>query len=88
MGNFTIGNLARALARGILVNLKEMLPQSVLRDRARVVGSGNALRRSRLLQALTQEVFDLPLLLTEGREEAAVGAALNAQQSEGTRQSK
>jgi sedoheptulokinase len=85
LGNFTIGNLARALARGILINLKEMLPQSVLRDRTRVVGSGNALRRSRLLQALTQEVFGLPLVLTEGREEAAVGAALNAQQGEGSR---
>jgi sedoheptulokinase len=78
LNNFTLGNLARALAFGILVNLKEMLPQSVLRDRIRVVGSGNALRRSRLLQRLTEEVFGLPLILTEGREEAAVGAALNA----------
>lgn len=78
LNNFTLGNLARGLALGTLVNLKEMLPQSVLRNRTRIVGSGNALRRSRLLQSLTQEVFGLPLVLTEGREEAAVGAALNA----------
>jgi len=43
-----------------------------------VVGSGNALRHSRLLQQMTEEVFGLPLVMTEGREEAAVGAALNA----------
>jgi len=76
--NLTLGNLARGLALGILANLKEMLPPSVLRNRARVVGSGNALRRSRLLQALVPQVFELPLTLTAGQEEAAVGAALNA----------
>jgi len=76
--NFTPGNIARALARGIVTNLKDMLPASVLQHRERIVGSGNALRRSRLLQQMTEEVLGLPLKLTEGREEAAVGAALNA----------
>lgn len=76
--NFTLGRLARALARGILSNLKGMFPASALTDRTRLVGSGNALRRSRLLQEMSEEVFGLPLLMTAEREEAAVGAALNA----------
>jgi sedoheptulokinase len=78
LANFKPGILARGLARGIVSNLKDMLPASTFQNRVRIVGSGNALRRSRLLQHITEEVFDLPLVLTEGREEAAVGAALNA----------
>ena len=78
MQNFQLGNLARALARGIVKNLKDMLPPSVLTSRRRVVGSGNALRRNPLLQHMVTEVFNLPLALTPGQEESARGAAMNA----------
>ena len=76
--NFGLGQLARGLAQGILVNCRDMLPAWVLEGRCRLVGSGNALRRTPLLQRMAQEVFRLPLVLAEAKEEAATGAALNA----------
>ena len=96
LGNFTLGAVAKGLARGILTNLRDMLPQEVLMGpalalpskaglrrggsatglrRERVVASGNALRHNPLLQRAAEEVFGLPLVLTDGREEAALGAA-------------
>jgi sedoheptulokinase len=75
MDNFRLGAVARGLARGIVRNLRGMLPAAALRGRRRVVGSGNALRRVPLLQAMVREEFGLPLVLSPGREEAATGAA-------------
>jgi hypothetical protein len=57
-----------------------MLPAAALRGRRRVVGSGNALRRVPLLQAMVREEFGPPLVLSAGREEAATGAARLAAQ--------
>ncbi len=76
--NVTLGNLARALARGVFENLKGMLPKEVLAGRTALVGGGNALRRNPLLREMATEVFDLPVRLAGGKEEAATGAALNA----------
>ena len=76
--DFTLGNLARGLARGIVENLANMLPQEVLKGRTRVVGSGNALRRSRLLRAMATEVLGADLVMSDHQEEAACGAAKNA----------
>lgn len=81
MDNFRLGAVARGLARGIVRNLRGMLPAAALRGRRRVVGSGNALRRVPLLQAMVREEFALPLVLSPGREEAATGAALLAAQA-------
>ena len=78
LSNFSIGALARGLARSIVQNLHAMLPPEVLEDRTRIVGSGNALRRAPLLQRMAEDVFGLPLVLVDGREEAATGAALVA----------
>jgi len=75
MDNLRLGAVARGLARGIVRNLHGMLPAAALRGRRRVVGSGNALRRVPLLQAMVREEFGLPLVLSPGREEAATGAA-------------
>ncbi|MCX7046029.1 MAG: FGGY-family carbohydrate kinase [Candidatus Sumerlaeota bacterium] len=74
----SLGPLARGLARGIIANLRDMLPAEVLAGRARVVASGNALRRSPLLRQMTEEVFGLPLQISDAVEEAATGAALLA----------
>jgi len=76
--DLSLGQLARGLARGIVANLRDMLPPRALVGRTRLVGSGNALRRNRLLQIMAEEAFALPLVLSEAREEAALGAALNA----------
>jgi len=78
LGNFDLGNVARSLARAIVANLKSMLPDRVLAGRERIVGSGNALRRNPALRAAAQEVFNLPLEMTQAREEAATGAAFQA----------
>ena len=78
VSNCSLGALARGLARSIVRNLHAMLPPETLQNRTRLVGSGNALRRTPLLQHMAEDVFGLPLTLTEGREEAATGAALVA----------
>jgi sedoheptulokinase len=74
-GNFSLGQVARSLARGIVTNLKEMLPPEAWIGRRAVVGSGNALGRNPLLQAMAREVLGLPLRLSPANEEAARGAA-------------
>jgi sedoheptulokinase len=76
--NFTLATLARGLAEGICRNLRDMLPPALLAGRKRLVGSGNALRRNPLLQHAAEEVFQLPLTIYPGKEEAATGAAINA----------
>ena len=76
--NMGLGQLCAALARGIVENLRGMVPEEALRGKRRVVASGNAIRRSRLLQAVIQRVFALPLEVCEYPEEAAVGASLIA----------
>ena len=76
--NATLGALARGLARGIVSNLRSMLPTTACEGRTVVVASGNALRRNELLRTMASEVLELPLRLTDGVEEAATGAALNA----------
>ena len=78
--NFTVGNVARALVDGILHNLRNMLGPECLAGRSLVVGSGNAIRRSALMQARIEGVFGLPLHLTSTTEEAATGAALLARE--------
>ena len=73
-----LGELARGLARGIVTNLRDMLPPQVLAGRQRLVGSGNALRRNPLLAAVAEDIFGLPMVISQAREEAALGAALHA----------
>lgn len=78
LDNFSLGRVSRSLARGIMQNLKDRLPAQALKNRQRLMASGNALRRNPLLQQMAQQVFQLPLLLSHRREEAACGAALYA----------
>jgi sedoheptulokinase len=78
LANCSLGALARGLARGIVLNLRSMLPEHAIQGRVRVVLSGNALRRNALLREMAQEVLGMDAVLAEGREEAASGAALLA----------
>jgi len=80
LGNFQLATLAKALAKGVFQNLRHMLPPSAVAGRTQVVASGNALARNSLLVTMASEVFDLPVLLKEQREEAACGAAMLAKQ--------
>ena len=81
--NMGLGQLCAALARGVVENLRDMVPEDVLRGKSRVVASGNAIRRSRLFQNVIQRVFRLPLEVCEHAEEAAVGASFIAGLSAG-----
>jgi sedoheptulokinase len=76
--NMNVGTLARGLARGLIRNLKDMLPEEIRKNRKTVVGSGNALRRIPLFQQMVEEEFGLPLKILDFKEETAIGAAINA----------
>ena len=76
--NATPGALASALAFGIVRNLKKNFPAEVMQSRQVVIGSGNAVRLIKSIQYAIEKEFSLPLMLSPGREEAAVGAARQA----------
>jgi sedoheptulokinase len=79
--NFTLANLARAVVYDMVTNLRSMIPTALLEGKHVIKGSGNALRRSKALQRAVVEEFSIPLMLTEEREEAAIGAARVARRS-------
>lgn len=76
--NFTIGDMTSALCRGLVSSLRDALPKELLASRIEVVGSGNAIHRSPLMQHIVREVFGCKLTLQEGAEITACGAALAA----------
>ena len=75
---FTIGDMTAALSRGLVYSLKSALPIEFLTSKREVVGSGNAIRRSPLMQHIIRECFGCNLRLQEGNETTATGAALLA----------
>jgi len=78
LANFSLANVAAALAAGIAGNLRGMMPPALLEGRRRIVGSGNAVRRLRCVRRAIEETFGLPLAVSAEEEEAALGAALVA----------
>jgi sedoheptulokinase len=78
LGNGSLGQIARAVARGISNNALNLMPVAALAGKTRVVASGNALRRSTLLRVMTENVLGMPVLVSERSEEAACGAAMTA----------
>ena len=75
LDNVRPGALAAALAFGIVRNLKADFPAGELASRRVVIGSGNAVRLVKCIQYAIEKEFALPLKLSAGCEEAAVGAA-------------
>ena len=76
--NFTLPNIARALAQGIVRNLFAPMPKEILATKTRLVGSGNGLGKCGAVRAAVQDACPLPLVMPRRREEAATGAALYA----------
>lgn len=81
LSNAGPGELASALALGIIRNLKSGFPAKELASRKKVVGSGNAVRLVKSIRFAIEKEFGLPLELADGSEEAAVGAARQALES-------
>jgi sugar (pentulose or hexulose) kinase len=81
--NFTPGHVARAVLEGISEALagfvRDHSSQPDVADRfTRVIATGNAVRRNRLLAVSLARAFGLPVFVPEHEEEAAYGAAVLA----------
>lgn len=83
--NGDLGTVACSLAHGIARSFVDRLPAAACAGRQRVVGSGNALRRSAAMRRAVEAELGLPVVLSEGTEEAATGAALVARDATDTR---
>lgn len=79
--NFHPGAMTLGVIGGILEELHEMYVQMCCvtgRTATRLVGSGNGIRRNKLMQEMAEEIFGMPLAIPQYQEEAAYGAALYA----------
>ncbi|XP_033112133.1 sedoheptulokinase-like [Anneissia japonica] len=75
--NMDVGHLSKALCRGLIENLLEMLPREILCTAGveRIVGCGSALLRNKMLQEELERAYCLPVELTTDSN-AAVGGAI------------
>lgn len=71
-----LGKVSRALFRGVISNLRSMMPRDVLIENGikRIIGSGTALTKNPNLQKELEEQYDLPVIYGTGSD-AAVGVA-------------
>jgi len=84
--NFHPGALTLGVIKGILEELYDSYKQMCMltgRRAKRLVGSGNGLRRNRLMQRMAEDMFGLKLEIPVHQEEAAYGAALCAMAAAG-----
>ena len=79
--NFHPGAMTLGIIAGILEELHEMYVEMCRvtgRKATRLVGSGNGIRKNKLMQTMAEEIFGMPLAIPQYQEEAAYGAALYA----------
>ena len=84
LDNFTPGAFAAGVQQGManeLYNLYSEVKSNVKPQR--IIGSGNGIRKNKLLQRIVSEKFGLPLFIPKFNEEAAFGAALFAMSGTG-----
>ena len=82
--NFTPGALTAGVIRGILGELHGMYDEMTKltgRHANILVGSGNGMRKNRLMQKIAGEMFGMRVEIPDLTEEAACGAALCAMES-------
>ncbi|KAG8185001.1 hypothetical protein JTE90_017027 [Oedothorax gibbosus] len=72
-----LGRVARALFRGLIANIREMMPREILLEHGitRIMGSGTALTKNPVLQRELEQQYDLPVVYGTSTD-AAVGVAL------------
>lgn len=71
--NFTAGDMTVAVLYAIAQELKDMYAGG---KTARIVCSGNGIRKNPALQRVVSEIFDAEILIPKHKEEASYGAAL------------
>ena len=79
--NFHPAAMTLGVIGGILGELYEMYMEMCRvtgRKATRLVGSGNGLRKNKLMQDMAEEIFGMNLQIPQYQEEAAYGAALYA----------
>ncbi len=79
--NFTPSQLANGFLIGMcreLYSFYEQMEKLTGKCAARLVGSGNGVRKNKILQHYLEQTFKMPLSIPENTEEAAFGAALFA----------
>ncbi len=84
--NFHPGALTLGVIKGILEELYDFYKHMCAlngKTAKILVGSGNALRRNRLMQRMAEEIFGMRLSIPAHEEEAAYGAALCAMAASG-----
>lgn len=88
--NFTPGSMTAGMILGILEELYDMYQEMYRMTGNRAlhfVGSGNGIRRNRLMQELAEKMFGMKLSIPKCQEEAAFGAALHSLVSAGLTES-
>jgi len=80
--NFTVQNLSYAFLHGMVRELYDLYTAGEMQAR-RLVGTGNAIRRTPLLRKIIRDMFSLPLYIPKHIEEAAFGACLLALKTAG-----
>jgi len=81
--NFSPQNLMLGFVRGIcceLYNHYQSIPDYLKKNKIKIVGSGNALGKNKLLSSVLEKTFRLPVQRSPYSEEAALGAAFLAMQ--------
>ena len=75
----SLGDVGLSLCRGLVENLNEMMPKEFLHLHGvqRIVGASSALIRNQVLQKQVEQVFGLPLVMSDNSE-GSVGAAMAA----------
>lgn len=79
--NFTPQELTRGFLYGMAKELYDLYNQmrpAISENITCLVGSGNAIRKSTVLQSYLSEIFGLPIKIPRHKEEAAFGAAVSA----------
>ena len=77
--NFNPGALTLGIIQGILqelFNSYSVMKNLTGKNAKILVGSGNGIRKNKLMQKLAENLFEMPLNIPIWKEEAACGAAL------------
>ncbi|KAG8280223.1 hypothetical protein J6590_086532 [Homalodisca vitripennis] len=76
-GSLHLGQVFKAICRGIVENLHSMMPREMLlkANISRILGIGSALMRNQVLQCEVRQCYQLPVVFVPGGD-AAWGAAM------------